>query len=310
VKASQLPDQYQNVFTDLERADSAVLPLAGSYEAQCFRNIFNDQFATAEHMITSESSKETQALLPEIRQTMEVIGDDELNLTYDEWVYLVTGWYPKNNKSMSLGSRARRGTLAFTALLTDGADADAPVDAYGKFVARHTMGFNKNLIAIEPSFLCFVAGVWEPPNSGQIYGGLQATPGSDQDPGTTGDQVNVDVSQVTNLTLNRYQANAPSSQTLDRGVPKGIENMRSAANWLADPSSEDAIGDLGDRAALNYWLNGDVSFDFDRDPYTMGFDSTSSTLKRTREGSEGAESFITDVDFHVGVATLQHFPDA
>ena len=288
----------------MERSVTAVLPVSGSYEASLFRNVFNDHFATAEHLIPAEESKETQAVLPELRQTMEVIGDDDLNLTYDEWVYLVTGWYPKNNKSMRLSSRARPASLAWTTLLTDGADADAPVDTYGKFVGRDVISFNKNLIAVEPSFLIFVAGIWEPPNSGNIYGGV----GETSVDGEGNEIANPDVSQLNGVVMRRYQGAAASSSTLDRGVPKGIENMRSSQSWLADPSSEDSIGDLGDRAAINYWLNGDVSFDFDRDPIRLDFNS--GTLRRHREVLEGREGFVSDVDFHVGITTLQHFPDA
>jgi hypothetical protein len=78
------------MFTDLSRGDSAAFPtgVPDRFEAQAFRNIFNDQFATSEFMISSPDSLETQAMLPELIQTMEVVGDDELNLTYDEWVYL------------------------------------------------------------------------------------------------------------------------------------------------------------------------------------------------------------------------------
>ena len=103
---------------------------------------------------------------------------------------------------MRLYSRARRASLAFTQLLMDGADADAPVDAYGKFAARHQMSFSKNMICVEPSFLIIVGGVWEPPNSSRIYGGVGGS-GADVDASQTGDQGNINVSQVQGLTLNR-----------------------------------------------------------------------------------------------------------
>ena len=143
IKASQLPDQFVTIFSDLERSNTAAIPVSGSYEASLFRNLFNDYYATSEYIIAAEESKETQAILPIIKQTMEVVGDDELNLSYDEWVYLVTGWYPKNNKSQRLASYARRASFIAPTLMTDGADADAPSEIYGKYGASIQWGFNK-----------------------------------------------------------------------------------------------------------------------------------------------------------------------
>ena len=91
-------------------------------------------------------------------------------------------------------------------------------------------------------------------------------------------------------------------------MPKDIENMRNSKAFLADPATADPIGDLGNRAAINYWMNGGVSFDFDRDPISFGLEGGS--LKRTREDEEGSEAFVHDVDVHLAMATLQHFPDA
>lgn len=303
VKASQLPDQFTTVFADLERSHSAALPLSGSFEASCFRNIFNDYFATAEFIIPSESSKETQALLPVLKQTMEVVGDDELNLSYDEWVYLVTGWYPKNNKSMRLGSYARRAKLISPTLLLDRADADASVDIYGKYGAMPSFSYQKNLIAVEPSFLCFVAGIWEQPNSLAIYGPTDGNPTPDEQLGITGGAGGV--------TLTRYQGATPAKDVLDRGSPKGVELFRNSAAWLADPTNTDPIGDIGERASLNYWLTGDVSFDVDYDPVRI-IQSGTVGVRRVPEAEdeEGEEAYPMRVDFHVGMSTLQHFPDA
>ena len=65
---------------------------------------------------------------------------------------------------------------------------------------------------------------------------------------------------------------------------------------------------------LNYWLNGDVQFDYDWDPVVMtGADTTedavASAVIFTAEGTEGAEAYISRVDNHVKFATLQGFPD-
>ena len=295
IKASQLPDEFTPVFSDTDRADDAALPTSGSFSASCFRNIVNDHFATSDYIIPSEDSKETQALLPKLRQTMEVVGDDELELTYDEWVYLTTGWYPKNNKSQLLGSRARRAAFSYGTLLLDNADNDAPVRPYGVFTAMHNYGFNRNLIAVEPSFLCIVGGVWEVPNSDAIYdtdwtyGGISVT---------------------------RGQAANPSATTLDRGSPHTVDLFRNSKAWIADPTSEDIIGASGSgssaRASINYWLNGEVRFDRDLDPrrirHSTGAD-TDLTLSQESTNTEGGEAYETNVNVFIGLAELQHFPD-
>lgn len=286
VKLSQLDDRYQVMFTDLSRADSASFPsgVPDRFEAPAFRNIFNDQFATAEFMISDPDSLETQAMLPELIQTMEVVGDDELNLTYDEWVYLVTGWYPKNNKSQRLASRARRMGLAWTQLLTAGADADAAVDAYGKWVAKHDYGLDRNIIAIEPTFLFFVAGLWETPNSDKIY----------------------EMDQVASRQRGRYIDASANGFYLDRGAPYAYNLFRNASAWIADPLEDDAMGDIGTRNTVNYWLNGEVRMTRDYDPTKLMVKSGS--LYAEREPTEGDEAFLCDVNFHCGTATLQDFP--
>ena len=306
IKLSQLDDQYQQVFSDLDRADNANIPLTASFEGALFRNIFNDRFATSEFLIPSNASKEVQAVLPELVQTVEVVGDDTLNLTYDEWVYLVTGWYPKNNKCMSLGSRARKASLAWTSLLMDGSDDDAPVDAYGKWVARHNFGWAKNLIAIEPCFVVFIAGMWEQPNSSSIYRGPTIASGLKNPDGT--DAVKP---------RGRYKGAAADATVLDRGADYTFNMFRNSRTWLADPSEHDPLGSLGAppdnsragaRDAINYWLNGEVRFSRDWDPFVLGVESDKSLI-RTREATEGAEKYKMDLNFFVGTSMLQHFLD-
>jgi hypothetical protein len=278
------------MFTDLSRADNAAFPsgVPDRFEAQAFRNIFNDQFATAEFMITDPDSLETQAMLPELIQTMEVVGDDELNLTYDDWVYLVTGWYPKNNKSQRLASRARRMGLAWTQLLTAGADADAPVGAYGKWVAKHDYGLDENIIAIEPTFIYFVAGLWETPNSDKIY----------------------EMDQVASRQRSRFIDVSANGAYMDRGAPYAFNLFRNASAWIADPLEDDAMGDIGTRNTVNYWLNGEVRATRDYDPMKLMIKPGTDSLEVVDERIEGDEAFLCDLNFHCGTATLQAFPVA
>lgn len=298
IKVSDMPDIYQQMFADLDRAETAAFPTgmpSNGFDPMLFRMIYNERFATAEFLIASESSEETQAVLPQITQTMEVVGDETLHLTYDEWVYHVTGWYPKNNKTMSLGTRVRRMNLGWTTLITDGADNDAPVDAYGKYVARHNMGWNKNLIAVEPCFVAFIAGIWEQPNSSTIYG--------EEDP------------QGNLAPRSRVLTNHTSKTMLDRGADFDFNLFRNAEAWLADPATTDPLGQLGTGTghldSINYWLAGEQRFSRDFDPTTLAVNSGASdqTLTTAGETNEGDEAYICDLNFHVGTAELQGFPD-
>ena len=165
------------------------------------------------------------------------------------------------------------------------------------------------MIAVEPSFLVFVAGMWEQPNSTQVYGGSKlADENEDVTLSITGG--------AGGITLNRYQDTAATEAgraaragTLDRGAPKGIELFRNAKAWLADPTTVDPLGDIGERATINYFLSGDVSFDFDHDPYVLTA-SANDQLTVTRETLEGGEKYPMTLDFSVGLATLHAFPDA
>lgn len=297
LKLSELPWDWQAVFADIDRAPTAAFPLSTSLTASLFREVYNHHFAQIEYRISSEESQETQALLPPLVDTVEIVGDDTMALSYGEYIELVTGYPLKVSGAMSLGSHLAPMNLAFTTLMneTPVADASSPIDVYGKFVARRNFGWNKNLIAVEPSFLIFVAGIWEEPNNQTLYG-LMNPAGSDFD-------------QV------RYQGNSASSSVLDRGTPPAFEDFRNSSMWLANPAVVDPIGRLGtagseDRAAINYWMNGEVLFDYDHDPYVLQSNSDGDGVVRVDEGTEGANAYVCNDKFFVGMSILQHFPDA
>jgi hypothetical protein len=179
--------------------------------------------------------------------------------------------------------------LAWTQLLTAGADADAPVDAYGKWVAKHDYGMDRNIIAVEPTFIFFVAGMWETPNSDKIY----------------------EMDDVASRQRTRYIDGADFATHakvthLDRGAPYAYNLFRNASAWIADPLEDDAMGDIGTRNTVNYWLNGEVRWTRDYDPTKLVVKSGS--LAAEREPTEGEEAFLCDVNFHCGTATLQDFP--
>lgn len=295
IKASQLPDEFRNVFsqTSDQRGDSTALPKSGKFSANCFRNIVNDHFASAHELIVDESSEATQALLPELVQTMEVVGDDELDLTYDEMIYLITGYYPKDNASMNLTFQKGKGGLVGGSLVS-GASV---VTLAGHFGAMHNHSYSKNLICIEPSFLIGVAGVWEQPNNDTLY------------------------SSAVGAAI-RFQgaSNTADNNFIDRGQVFEVDRFSTLDEWLADPTSDDPVGALDpaydsnagtNRATLNYWLSGEVSFDYDWDPIVVtGEDAGAGvTINAESSSAEGSEAYLSRVQAWTGVSTLQGFPD-
>lgn len=301
IKAAQLPDQYAQVFADLARADDASFPYNNTpFSASCFRNLYNDYYATQEYMITAETNKETQAVLPPLLLSMEVVGGDELELSYDDWVYLITGFYPKNNKSQKLAAKVTKaGMMAPTMLVpfAESSTAQDPVLAC-RYSAVHDYSFDKNMIAVEPSFLCLVAGVWEQPNDQTVY---------DYGWGQKRYQVSTG-----------FDGNKANPAVLDRGAPNMIDNMRNAQHWLADPTDADPLGTITKSSeqlsTINYWMNGEVRFDKDWDPVKILGSAASTSVEgevsEVIESTEGSEAFFSQVLAHHGESVLQEFPDA
>jgi hypothetical protein len=308
VRASQLPDEFSTVFSQVsanvgtvagagQRAISAALPKSGTFSANCFRNIVNDSFADSDTLIVSESSKATQAEIPSLIQTMELINDDNLSVTYDEMIYLITGYYPKNNKSENLTSRINKAALVTPSLVIPTTGDPTLAGMYG---VVHKHSFQRNYICIEPTWLCLVVAMWEQPNSESIYN-------------------QVGLNEPVSWAAERFQGATTSSVgkadngKIDRGEHFTVDEFRNLNAWMVDPTSDDPVGDLdSDSISLNYWLNGDVQFDYDWDPIviTGGTDAGSSvTVTPESASAEGAEAFISNVHSHIGISTLQGFPD-
>lgn len=251
--------------------------------------IVNDHFANdSDYMILSESSDETQALLPPRIKTMEVVGDD-LDLSYDDAIYLATGWYPKDERCMGLSARFTRAGLMAPRLIET--PSSGALSIAGIFGSMHVHSYSRNLIAIEPSFLCCVAGVMEDPNNAILYYGSESEYRSE-----------------------RWRSgSSPGAAVLDRGAPHTVDELTNPARWLADPLVEDIAdlsGDIGSEKTINYFLGGEVRFSEDVDPQVITADTAADTLTVTTESSEGAEVFPSLIDSFGSLGELQHFPVA
>ena len=150
--------------------------------------------------------------------------------------------------------------------------------------------YSRNLIAVEPSFLCCVVGVMEDPNNAVLYYGSESA-----------------------YTAARWQGSAASATKLDRGAPHTVDELTNPARWLADPLIEDIAdlsGDVGSEKTLNYFLGGEVRFSQDIDPQVITSNAAADTVAITTESSEGAEVFNSLVDSFGSISELQHFPVA
>ena len=297
---SELDDAWQEMFTDSSRTITSPMPEGRDLRGEIFRKVYNDWYGGSnEFFIPTSKNKETQGVLRELIQTMEVVGDDDLELTYDEWIYLNTGSYPRMSKCRCLGMRVTRGKFIFPVHNLQAADRDTGVTVFGKWANRHEYSWNKNLLCIEPTVVAFIGGAWREPSSQDIYKKFD--------------------SDTNALDLTRFVTGADATDELDRGMPFEFEQFREAGAWLMDvypgAGGSDAYriqGDLGDRSSLNYWMNGEVRFDYDWDPGWLGVEQATAeeddNLVGQLETGEGDEAFISDDKFFCGVSVLNGFP--
>lgn len=158
----------QEVFIDQERSDTAALPGSRTWEGCLFRQIFNDFYATTDEWIADDASTVSFKALPPLIQTMEVVGDDEQELTYHEWIFQQTGFMLPTEGCQEVSARASRARMSNLALM-DGHGA-----AFGHFEVSHTHSVQKNLVAKEPSFIVGTVAIQEQPNSSGTYTGYDA----------------------------------------------------------------------------------------------------------------------------------------
>lgn len=156
-----LPSALQEIFIDQTRTDTAALPGSRTWEGSLFRQIFNDYYATTDEWIADDTSTVNSATLPPLVQTMAVVGDDEQELTYHEWIFQQTGFNLPTEGCQQvsrMNSRARMSNLS----LQDGHGA-----AFGHFEVHHRHSVQRNLAAKEPSFIVGIIAIQEQPNQQQ-----------------------------------------------------------------------------------------------------------------------------------------------
>ena len=252
VRLSVLPSALQEIFIDQTRADNAAMPGSRTWEGALFRQIFNDYYATTDEWIADDTSTVNSAALPPLVQTMAIVGDDEQELTYHEWIFQQTGFNLPTEGCQQVSRRNSRAGLSNLALM-DGHGA-----AFGHFEVSHTHSVQMNLAAKEPSFIVGIIAVQEEPNSG--------TSG-----GATGDS--------TTTAGGLY----PDANEWD------FEKLRNQNGWIArlDDGTTD-IGDIGSEATINLFEQGEVRFYEDWNPVKLTSQASDTIVD---ESSEGAETY-------------------
>ena len=164
VSMQVLPDELREVFIDSTRTPTSALPGTWTWTKAVFREIFNTHFADADTWITGVPS-DISADLPPLVKTIEVVGTDEEELTYDEWIFQQTGF---NLPSIGCEPMSRMNSLGrfSSTSLVEGRGA-----AYGHFRVNHVHRVAKNHLAAEPSFVGIVVGMQEQPNAQSTYEG-------------------------------------------------------------------------------------------------------------------------------------------
>ena len=160
-----LPDALQEVFIDASRTPASALPGNRTWTGAVFREIFNTHFADADQWIADDTSTVIEHELPPLIKTIEVVGTDEEELTYMEWIFQQTGF---NLPTVGCDVMSRRNSLAGFSNMSLVAGRDA---AFGHFRVSHVHSVQKNWLAREPSFVAVVVGMQEQPNSSSLYTG-------------------------------------------------------------------------------------------------------------------------------------------
>ena len=254
VSMSVLPDELRTVFIDQSRGDTAALPSNRTWTGECFREIYNSWFATIDEFISADVSTDIQRRLPPLIQTIEVVGDDEPEMTYDDWIYAQTGRRLPKMGCERMFSRATRGGFKFTELL------DASQGAVGHIGDIHHISCRKNRAAAEPGFVCLIAGCWEQPNSA-------ASPSDTNEAGV--------------------QAYGASTSTFDTNL------LRNSDTWISR-QDDDAVNlgvISGTQASINLFEGGDVYFGTDWDPSTVAHSDSATADATVPEATEGAEDY-------------------
>lgn len=157
VSTRVLDDTVRRVWLD----DAFTLP-APSWSARCFQEIFNTHYADPDFYLP-ESSTAISARLPALIQTMDIVGAEELELTWEDYVMSQTGRRPRKDGSEPLDKRWGRMKRRRGDLLNLATSMDADVHEFGHLERWFGHSVTKNYSCDEAGFLCHVVGSYAHP---------------------------------------------------------------------------------------------------------------------------------------------------
>ena len=190
--------------------------------------------------------------LPELIQSMEIVGDDDQDLTYGEWIYEQTGSPLGVSGIEPMGRGMVRANRLKEQIVPGVAQS---VSHYGASVSIST---DHNRLAKEPGMVVLFGGMYEEPNDVNKYGA-----------GITGGDSDL-----------REMYDGDKLRSGDAWIQR-----------LSGQLGAGGLGDVGDVNTLNYLLNGCFDMAGDWDPEVVTWDSTNKTFSVTQEASEGSERF-------------------
>lgn len=165
VAVSTLPANLQKIFTDPDSTRTLV-----DWPLHCFRDIYNTHYATPDLALSPAvdpggsdpmiSIGDLVAPVPDLIQTMAVVGDDELEPNYRELIYMQTGFQLPEMGCEQLSSR--------TSVMNFGESDVVSGERAARLMDSHTHSIDKNYVAAEYSFLCTVMATWVEPYRNQL----------------------------------------------------------------------------------------------------------------------------------------------
>jgi hypothetical protein len=264
----------QDVFIDESyndvNPDTGALPLMPmaegtnhrmTWDGEAFKNIYNTRWGDAEdYEITWDNisgsslafaggkwqypSNITMMVTQPLIETMDVIGDDEDDPSYREWVYQQSGsWLPiDDNETLGFRSKYMKyGWPGDLSIVNTNAQSSTDVPGtYAHLMGDLTMSFSMNKLCIEPTILVVIGAVRQEP---YIVGTI-----SKQYPEVYGTAANLKTPDLRLLA------------TMEAWIPRfgnpnfaGVDSLDDLLRILSE-----TFGDIGGLSTLNYFEGGEV----------------------------------------------------
>lgn len=181
VRVSTLPIDLLKIFTDPDGTNTLV-----DWPQFCWQDIYNSYYATpdmalasvdvSDHVLQSGALKSPgtggylEALVPDLIQTMAVVGDDELEPNYRELIYMQTGMMLPITAAEVLSSKTQLAGMSDMEVVAG--------ERVGRVTSTISHSISHNAAAEEYGFICHISGTWIEPYHNQLDYSIVAAAGS------------------------------------------------------------------------------------------------------------------------------------